>query len=48
MKNQGKRQLILGSIFSGIFIIWTLLIQVIDVQPIGADGSEVGFATING
>lgn len=48
MKKQGKRLLILGSIFISAFIIWTLLIQVIDVQSIGANGTNVGFATING
>ena len=48
MKKQGKRLLILGSTFITAFIIWTLLIQVIDVQPIGANGTNIGFATING
>ena len=48
MKKQGKRLLILGSLFIIAFIIWTLLIQVIDVQSIGANGTHVGFATING
>lgn len=47
MKKQGKKLLILGSIFIIAFIIWTLLIQVIDVQPIGAKGTNIGFATIN-
>ena len=48
MKKQGKRLLILGSIFSTAFIIWTFLIQVIDVQPNGANGTNIGFAKING
>ncbi len=30
-----------------MFIIWTVLLQVIDVKPIGPNGSEVGFATVN-
>lgn len=29
------------------FIIWTALIRIVDVQPIGAGGTDVGFATLN-
>lgn len=31
-----------------IFIIYTLLIKYVDVQPIGPEGSAVGFAAVNG
>lgn len=31
----------------GLFILWTLLIRTIDVQPIGADGTDIGFARLN-
>ena len=30
------------------FVLWTIAIQWIDVQPIGPLGSSVGFATVNG
>ena len=30
-----------------LFTIWTVLLQTIDVQPVGPYNSEVGFATIN-
>lgn len=30
------------------FMFWTLLLCFVDVQPIGPNGSAVGFATING
>ena len=30
------------------FIIWTLLISIVDVKAIGPNGSYVGFATLNG
>lgn len=30
------------------FILWTILISIIDVQPIGPQRTSVGFATING
>ena len=30
------------------FALWTLLIQSVDVQPVGQNGTNVGFATFNG
>ena len=30
------------------FAVWTFLIQAVDVQPIGPNGSSVGFAALNG
>jgi len=30
-----------------VFIIWTVLIQTVDVQPVGVNGTDVGFATLN-
>ena len=47
MKQNGKRILFLGSIFIVVFIIWTLVIQKVDVQPIGVKGTNIGFAAIN-
>ena len=47
MKKNGKRLLFLGSIFIGVFIIWTVLIQMIDVQPLGVNGTNIGFSKIN-
>ena len=37
-----------GLIWLAVFVLWTLLVCVVDVQPIGPEGSPVGFATING
>lgn len=39
--------LLCGLLFLLLFIVWTLLLKVIDVQPIGADSTAVGFATFN-
>ncbi len=48
MKEKGKRFLCIGSILVVGFVIWTLLIQGIDVQPLGVNGTNIGFATLNG
>ena len=47
MKKNGKRLLITGSILVAAFVAWTLLIQGMDVQSVGVNGTDVGFATFN-
>lgn len=47
MKENGKKKLILGSALTVTFVIWTILIQMIDVQPLGQNGTNIGFATFN-
>ena len=47
MKERGKRLMILGCISISIFVLWTILIQTVDVQPIGVNGTTVGFAAFN-
>lgn len=47
MKTQKKKSLIFGTVSIFTFVIWTLLIQTIDVQPVGLKGTNVGFATFN-
>lgn len=47
MKYSGKRWLIVGIGLLISFIIWTILIQVIDVQPVGLNGTDIGFASLN-
>ena len=42
-----KRLLWIGYILIAGFVIWTLLIQAVDVQPLGINGTNIGFATIN-
>lgn len=37
----------LGLLFIVLFIFWTLAIQMIDVQPKGINGTNIGFATMN-
>ncbi len=47
MIDRGKRCLRTGSLMIGLFAIWTVLIQNVDVQYVGETGTEVGFATFN-
>ena len=47
MEEKGKRLLCIGCICNIAFVIWTLLIQKVDVKPLGAEGTDIGFATIN-
>jgi undecaprenyl-diphosphatase len=45
MKNRNK--LHLSIVFLAAFVLWTVAICFVDVQPIGPQESEVGFATVN-
>lgn len=47
MKRNGTRNLVAGCALILLFVVWTVLIQVVDVQPIGPKGTEVGFASFN-
>ena len=47
MKKNGKKQLITGVSFMLVFVIWTWLVQKVDVQPVGQKGTDVGFAAFN-
>ena len=48
MKNRHLKNISLSLCFLMTFILWTLLVRFVDVQPIGPQGSIVGFATWNG
>ena len=47
MKRDGKRVLFTGSILIAGFVTWTILLHIIDVQPIGQNNTDIGFATLN-
>jgi undecaprenyl-diphosphatase len=48
MKKENKLAFGLGAGLLAAFGAWTLAVCLIDVQPIGPDGSAVGFAALNG
>jgi len=47
MKKTGKKSLFAGSAFLALFICWTTLVRIVDVQAIGPHGTCVGFAAWN-
>ena len=47
LKGHGKIFLISGGILLLLFTLWTMLIQSVDVQCVGVNGTEVGFAGLN-
>ena len=42
-----KRLFCKGLLLIGLFAVWTLLVQTVDVQPAGEMGTEIGLATFN-
>ena len=47
MKKNGKKELKVGGSLLVIFTIWTGLVQCVDVKPIGANTTDIGFSTLN-
>ena len=47
MKKETKKNFGIAAILLGAFVVWTAAVRLVDVQPIGPQGSAVGFATIN-
>lgn len=47
MKQNGKKLLSVGFVLVAAFVLWTVCIQIVDVQPVGQKGTDIGFATFN-
>ena len=43
----GRKGLAAGAALVLAFILWTVLIQCVDVRPVGQNGTNVGFAALN-
>ena len=48
MKNADKKKFLIGAGFLAAFVLWTVLVSLVDIRAIGPSGSSVGFATLNG
>lgn len=48
MEKKKQKMLCAAIVFLAAFAVWTVLVRVADVQPIGPNGSSVGFAKLNG
>lgn len=47
MNKSEKKSLLMGIISLAMFAVWTVLILTVDVQPLGQNGTSIGFATFN-
>lgn len=47
MNKQKKKDLMAGIALFGAFLIWTVMIQCVDVKPVGQNETDIGFAGIN-
>ena len=48
MEKKNKKALVCGASLLIAFVLWTVLVCLVDVQAIGTEGSSVGFGTLNG
>lgn len=48
MKNISKKKVYIGVCLLVMFVLWTALVCLVDVKPIGPQESMVGFAALNG
>lgn len=47
MEKKNKKTLVWGAGLLAIFVLWTVLVCLVDVQAVSPEGSSVGFATLN-
>ena len=47
MKIKRKNQIITGIAFVVVFAVWTLMVKKVDVQSVGVNGTDIGFASLN-
>lgn len=47
MNQTAKHNIIVGTVLLFVFAIFTWLVQMVDVKPLGVDGTNIGFSTLN-
>ena len=48
MEKKNRKLFWVGVGLLAVFVLWTVLVHLVDVRAIGPEGSSVGFATLNG
>ena len=46
-KRNSTKNLMAGIILLAAFVVWTVMIRTVDVQPLGQNGTDIGFAALN-
>ena len=44
---KAKKLLVTGIVFTLLFAVWTVLIKAVDVQAVGVNSTDIGFASVN-
>ena len=47
MEKRGEKLLCRGGLMLALFVVWTWLVQSVDVRPAGVLGTDIGFAEVN-
>lgn len=47
MNRRKQRGFMPGGVLLLAFVVWTVFIQTVDVKPVGVNGTNIGFATVN-
>ena len=47
MKTDAKKGFLTAAALLALFVVWTVLIQTVDVRPAGQNGTDIGFAAVN-
>jgi len=47
MKRKGKKLLCASAVLLVLFVVWTILVQTVDVRSVGESNTPVGFAALN-
>ena len=47
MNLRARKGFMSGGVLILAFILWTILIQTVDVRPVGVNGTNIGFAAVN-
>lgn len=47
MKKENRKNFLAAGCFLAAFVLWTIMLRFVDVQPIGPRGSAVGLAALN-